>query len=106
MTRIRSAESTVDSRCATTRAVLPDRTPESASRIPASVAGSTLDVASIEREQRRSLAKTHEEVAAAIAAAEESSRPGAVRGPESTASAPDENDRNTAEGDPGEPPAQ
>ena len=83
---------------------IPDEVDGPAKRVDMGPPG--LDIAAIEREQKRALAETHEEVAAAIAAAEQSSRPGGLRGETAPPASPGAIDRTTAQGDPGEPPAQ
>jgi regulator of protease activity HflC (stomatin/prohibitin superfamily) len=65
------------------------------------------EVAAIEDEQKTALAQAHEEVAAAIAAAEDSAPGLGGQHPRRDApDVPDLSDRANAQGDPGEPPAQ
>jgi regulator of protease activity HflC (stomatin/prohibitin superfamily) len=82
---------------------IPDDVDGPAKRVD--MGSSVPDVAAIEGEQERALSKAHDEVAAAIAAAEESTR--GAGGGRSASRAPSAADSAaTAEGDPGEPPAQ
>jgi hypothetical protein len=81
---------------------IPDDVDGPAKRVD--MGASVPDVAAIEGEQERALSKAHDEVAAAIAAAEESTR--GVGGGRSAGPASAADGAATAEGDPGEPPAQ
>jgi regulator of protease activity HflC (stomatin/prohibitin superfamily) len=90
---------------------IPDEVDGPAKRVD--LGASVPDVAAIEGDQQRSLSRAHEEVAAAIAAAEESTRTGramsAAQGGSAAAQPPsgaEADGGSESAGDPGEPPAQ